>query len=116
MGPPSKAEPAGGPAEAVVEVVYATAATVAIVKVPFVPGLTAGEAVRRSGLLERCAGGDAAGPILGVYGVAVGQEHVLEPGDRVEICRPLAADPRTRRREVAARGGVMIGRETLGRG
>lgn len=98
------------PATAAVEVVYATAARVAVASVPFAPGLTAGEAVRRSGLLER-AGVDAAAPILGVYGAAVREDHVLEPGDRVEICRPLVADPRSRRREVAARGGVMIGKK-----
>ncbi len=92
----------------VVEVVLATAAEVAVVEVPHEEGLTAGEAARRSGLLERCRDVDPRAPILGVYGSPVGADHVVAPGDRVEICRPLVADPRVRRREVAARGGVMI--------
>ncbi len=35
---------------------------------------------------------------VGVYGRVVPREQRLEEGDRVEIYRPLAADPRTARR------------------
>jgi hypothetical protein len=34
---------------------------------------------------------------------------VLAAGDRVEICRPLRADPRQMRRDLVAEGRVMGG-------
>jgi len=91
-----------------VEVVYATAAEQRIVRLEHEPGLTAGEAARRSGLFQHCAEAANGRVLLGVYGVPVDEHHVLEPGDRVEICRPLLADPRVRRREAVARGRVRI--------
>ena len=36
---------------------------------------------------------------------------MLAPGDRVEICRPLVADPREMRREFVGDGKVMGGRD-----
>jgi hypothetical protein len=45
---------------------------------------------------------------LGVWGQPVSDDYELHDGDRLEICRPLAKDPRQARREAAARG------ETLG--
>ncbi len=35
---------------------------------------------------------------VGVFGRVVAREQPLEPGDRLEIYRPLAADPKTARR------------------
>lgn len=45
---------------------------------------------------------------VGVFGVACGRERLLADGDRVEIYRPLAVDPRAARRARSAgpaRGG-----------
>jgi uncharacterized protein len=42
-----------------------------------------------------------------LFGRRITTRHRLEPGDRVEICRPLVADPRAARRALAARGLVM---------
>lgn len=38
----------------------------------------------------------------GVWGKARGPDHVLRDGDRVELYRPLVADPKTARRKRAA--------------
>ena len=38
---------------------------------------------------------------LGVFGRRVDDQYVLRPGDRVEFYRPLTADPKTVRRELA---------------
>jgi putative ubiquitin-RnfH superfamily antitoxin RatB of RatAB toxin-antitoxin module len=92
-----------------IEVVYATADEQYIVTVQFSPGMTAARAVELSGLLEAypaIAGHDR---VLGIYGIRVEPEHLLAPGDRVEICRPLNVDPRTLRRILAASGKVMGG-------
>ncbi len=39
---------------------------------------------------------------LGIFGKAVKDDHILHDGDRVEIYRPLQADPKEARRKRAA--------------
>jgi uncharacterized protein len=41
---------------------------------------------------------DLAAAALGIFGVVVARGHVLEQGDRIEIYRALAADPKAARR------------------
>ncbi len=90
-----------------VEVVHATAERQRIAKLDFAPGMTAGDAVRRSGLLDGDAGPDGEEVVLGIFGTRVAEDQVLEPGDRVEICRPLSHDPREMRRVLLEQGRVM---------
>ncbi|HEX7079563.1 MAG TPA: RnfH family protein [Gammaproteobacteria bacterium] len=90
-----------------VEVVYATPAVQRIVTLPRSPGLTAVEAVRRSGLLEEFPEIRDRPLVLGVFGEPVDLDRPLRGGDRVEICRPLRRDPRALRRELSSRGQVM---------
>ena len=85
----------------VVHVVYAEPDVQRVVRVAHVPGLTAEQAVHASGLLDELPAISTDGLVLGVFGVRVDGTRVLEPGDRVEICRPLERDPRERRRELA---------------
>jgi uncharacterized protein len=42
---------------------------------------------------------DVAGSPVGIFGRAVPRSRVLQPGDRLEIYRALAADPKQARRE-----------------
>ena len=49
--------------------------------------------ISRDSILPNCA--------VGVFGRVAGMDHVLEAGDRVEIYRPLAADPKVSRRQRA---------------
>lgn len=93
-----------------VSVVYALPDEQVIVTLPFRGGITAAEAVEASRLAERFPEIAERALVLGVYGLRVDPEHVLEPGDRVEICRPLVADPRDMRRDLLAGGRVMGGR------
>jgi putative ubiquitin-RnfH superfamily antitoxin RatB of RatAB toxin-antitoxin module len=71
------------------------------------PGTTAAEAVRLSGLYERCPWIDPASAQLGIHGRVIPADALLRDGDRVEIYRPLRADPKQarRRRAVTARKG-----------
>jgi hypothetical protein len=86
-----------------VEVVYAAAMEQVIVALEMEAGATAGDAVRRSQLVERFSEIGATPPI-GIFGERVAFEHVLEDGDRVEIYRALIADPKeARRRRARAR-------------
>ena len=60
-------------------------------------GATVGDAVERCGLLldEAVA--------LAVHGVRVEPDAALRDGDRIELLRPLQADPKDARRRRAAR-------------
>ena len=94
-------------AVAAVEVVYALPKKQWIVSVHHEDGMTAIEAVRRSGLLESHPE-IAEGPlVLGLFGVEIEHERDVADGDRVEICRPLAMDPREMRRRAVAAGLSM---------
>lgn len=85
------------------EVAYALAERQHVVKVRLPQGATALDALRASGLTQRFPGIEASGAVLGVFGKVVRADHVLAAGDRVEIYRPLSADPRLARRERARR-------------
>jgi len=79
-----------------VEVVWALAASQRVVVVELPPGATAADAVRASGL-------DAAYAALGRFGRKIGAGTMLKDGDRVELLRALAADPKEARRGRARR-------------
>ena len=86
-----------------VEVVYAQAGVQDIVALDLREGAVARQAIAASGLLERY--GLAASELqLGVFGKKISSERLLREGDRVEILRPLAADPNEARRQRARRG------------
>jgi uncharacterized protein len=86
-----------------VEVVYCCADEQHVVRLAVRPGTTVGEAVRLAEMNERCPQFDEQGTTLGVYGRVVAPDGVLEAGDRVEIYRPLIADPKQARRRRALR-------------
>ena len=86
-----------------VEVVYALPdrQRVVMLELP-VEGLTAAQAVERSGLLREFPQIAEHPLVLGIYGAVCAPDHALRAGDRVEILRPLRHDPRELRRERAA--------------
>lgn len=77
-----------------VEVVYARAGRQDLVRLQLFEGATAGDAVRESGLA-------AAGLAIGIGGKLASASRVLRDGERVELLRPLAADPNEARRQRA---------------
>lgn len=79
-----------------ITVVRALPGRQSVVELDLEPGSTAGMAAAASGLEVHAAG-------LGVAGRRVPPEQRLEDGDRVEILRPLAADPNEARRRRAKR-------------
>jgi len=68
------------------------------------PGSTVQEAVEASGILARLPDIDLARCQVGVFGKVVSMTRVLQEGDRVEIYRPLIADPKLLRRARAEQG------------
>ncbi len=81
----------------VVEVVYALPEVQRVVELPWVPGMTVGQALELSGVLEEFKL-DLASAKVGIFGRLCRLDFKLKPGDRVEIYRPLAIDPREARR------------------
>jgi putative ubiquitin-RnfH superfamily antitoxin RatB of RatAB toxin-antitoxin module len=85
------------------EVAYALADRQEVVHVSVAEGATVIDVLRASRLLERFPEIDAVTVKLGVFGQVVAHDHVVVAGDRVEIYRPLTADPRAARRARARR-------------
>lgn len=86
-----------------VEVVYARHGRQDVVTVELDEGADVLDALHASGLCERYAELDPLSAKLGVYGKEVSRHTPLADGDRVEIYRPLAAEPRDARRARALR-------------
>src|SRR5512134_787701 len=90
-----------------IEVVYALLGAQTLLALAVPAGSTAAEAVRLSGILEKHPEIDLAKAKLGVFGKHVKADAQLRDRDRVEIYRPLIADPREVRRRRAAEGKTM---------
>lgn len=86
-----------------VEVVHATAALQEVVAVEVDPGSTVLDAFNASGLGRLHAAIAAEGPLLGIFGKKVPPGTPVRDGDRVEVYRPLRADPKSARRAKASR-------------
>lgn len=80
------------------DVAYARPDRQFVVSVELPEGATARDGLLASGLPEICAEVDPETAAYGVFGKQVRSDHVLRDGDRVEIYRPLKADPREARR------------------
>ncbi|RJG10534.1 RnfH family protein [Pseudomonas cavernicola] len=88
-----------------VEVVYALADQQKLLRLSVPYGTTVRQAVEQSGMTVYFPGLDLASCPLGIFGkvVAKPEERVLEEGERVEIYRPLIADPKEVRKQRAAK-------------
>ena len=84
-----------------IEVVYAKRERQEVVLVELEEGARAIDALRESRLCALYPEIDAAAAPLGIFGQGVPPETLLRDGDRVEIYRPLAIDPKLARRAKA---------------
>jgi len=66
-------------------------------------GATVSDALAQSGLAALHPELDVAAAPVGIFGRRVESKRALADGDRVEIYRPLVADPKTARRKRAGR-------------
>lgn len=98
-----------------IEVACAEAGRQTILALEVPAGCTAGEALERSDIFALHPAVDASSCRVGIFGREVGRDHVLEGGDRVEVLRPLAEDPKERRRRLA-RGGRSMSARSAGDG
>lgn len=68
------------------------------------PGITVEQAIETSGIIKDCPEIDLAKNKVGIFGKAAKLDARLHPGDRVEIYRPLIADPKEARKKRAKQG------------
>jgi len=84
-----------------VEVVYALPEKQYLLKVRLAQGSTVEQAIAASGILELRTDIDLAKNKVGVFSRPVKLIDTVNDGDRVEIYRPLIADPKELRRQRA---------------
>lgn len=88
-----------------VEVVLAMPERQELVSLDVARGTTVAEAINISGLPEMFEGFELDLKSVGIFGQKADPEQTLREGDRVEIYRPLIADPKEVRRQRALKQG-----------
>jgi putative ubiquitin-RnfH superfamily antitoxin RatB of RatAB toxin-antitoxin module len=86
-----------------VYVCYATARDEFVRPMRVAPGTTIGEAIEKSGVLEAYPEINLSTQPVGIYAKKKTLDTVLRERDRIEIYRPLVADPKDSRRKRAAK-------------
>jgi putative ubiquitin-RnfH superfamily antitoxin RatB of RatAB toxin-antitoxin module len=90
-----------------VEVAYAKPEEQALVRLSINLGCTVEQAIVQSKLCSRFPEIDLVINKVGIFSKPCKLDKVLAEGDRVEIYRPLLADPKAIRKQRAAEGKVM---------
>lgn len=85
-----------------VQVCYALPERVFLRTLEVDAGATIEQALRLSGLLDEFPGLDLAGHAAGIFAKKKPLDTVLKEHDRIEVYRPLLADPKETRRRRAA--------------
>lgn len=89
------------------EVTYAKPERQEVVSLKLPAGSTIKQAIEASGLMARYPEIDLAKAKVGIYGKLSRMDTVVRDRDRVELYRPLIADPKEVRKQRAAEGKVM---------
>jgi putative ubiquitin-RnfH superfamily antitoxin RatB of RatAB toxin-antitoxin module len=90
-----------------VEVVFAKPDEQVLEQLKVPADATVEAVIRESGLLARFPEIDLATNKVGIFGKASALTASINDGDRVEIYRPLIADPKVARKKRAAEGKAM---------
>ncbi len=86
-----------------IEVIYALPQRAWSMLLELADGAIAAEAVAQSGFATQIAGFDGATLGYAIFGKTITAATVLRDGDRLELLRPLLADPKQARRRRAER-------------
>ena len=95
------------PEEIQVEVVYALPEEQVLLRVSVTPGSTVAEVIHCSGLLVQFPEIDLASNKTGIFSRLVQLDATVRDRDRIEIYRPLIADPKEGRRRRASAGKLI---------
>jgi uncharacterized protein len=93
-----------------VEIVYAHPQRTVCKPLTMREGALIGEALDAVAADEDFRGMDLASATVGIFGSVASRDRPLKEGDRVEIYRPLLAEPKLARRERAGRKASKRGR------
>jgi len=93
-----------------IEVAYALPDKQIIIPVLVPEGISVKQAIELSGILTKFEGIDLSRNLVGIFGKLSTLDKTLRNLDRIEIYRPLAADPKeTRRKRVVEGKGMKKG-------
>jgi uncharacterized protein len=81
-----------------IEIAYAEPHSGIVKEFQLPPGSCVADALRLAALDPDFAGIDLKNSAIGIFGRLARRDQPLRPGDRIEIYRPLAADPKEARR------------------
>lgn len=84
-----------------VEVIYATLDQQVLIKVAVEENATIESCIQKSGVLDQHPEIDLTHFKVGIFSQVKPLAHEVKPGDRIEIYRPLIADPKAARRKKA---------------
>ena len=90
-----------------IEVAYALPDKQIIIPVLVNEGISVKEGIELSGVLTKFEGIDLSSNLVGIFGKLTTLDKILRNLDRIEIYRPLAADPKEIRRKRAAKSKEM---------
>jgi len=90
-----------------IEVVYALPHEQTLLRKNVPAGTTVADAIQASGILQKHPEIDLSSSKMGIFGKLTKADAVLRDKDRIEIYRPLIADPKEVRRKRAEEGKVM---------
>lgn len=90
-----------------IEVVYALPHEQTLLTLEVPQGTTLGDAIKISGILEKYPDINLATNKVGIFGKLSKLDVQMRDKDRIEIYRPLIADPKEVRRKRAEEGKVM---------
>ena len=90
-----------------VEVVYALPEEQTLLVFEVNKGETAEEVIKQSGILDKYPEINLAEQKIGLFSKIIKLDHALRDKDRIEIYRPLIADPKEVRKKRAAEGKAL---------
>ncbi len=90
-----------------IEVLYALPHEQTLLKLQVPQGCTVSDAINISGMREKYPAIDPAKNKLGIFGKLRKDYAILRDRDRIEIYRPLIADPKETRRQRVMAGNVI---------
>jgi len=90
-----------------IEVAYAKPEEQVIIPIKMEDGATAEQAIEQSKIQQRFSEINLLKQKIGIFSKPCKLDAVLRDGDRIEIYRPLIADPKAVRKQRAAEGKVM---------
>lgn len=95
-----------------IELIYALPHEQVLMTLDVEQGTTVEQAIKLSGILEKYPEIDLAKNKLGIFGKVIKADQELRDKDRIEIYRPLIADPKESRRKRAEKKEARTSKES----